>query len=541
MADEASPEPVPAADPPSSSPEEGESPAPPAVAAAADEPAPAAASEEGSSAPAAPAADGEDGAAAAGAVEETKEESKESSAASEHNAAEAGDAAARRPSEAGVAAAHLEAPAAVDVHPADYEATADADDAGAAERGLVEGAGDDSLPPSHPSSSSSSSSTTFSKAYMGGLRDRASGRVFHHAVAQTPVERVSKWANAAPRYSREVQTTTATTRSQQVRREGAAQTNRSDLHRDRARDTVLVPRPYFTAEQLLEVKHLCALRIQCQWRGALARKRAEERLAALRAEALAAEAAADEAARAERERLQRDVERRMHPRTAGDFAALYDEVEAWRTTETERIHAEYPAASASAGAEAGLAADKARKAALCALLAKESALVATIERLRVVAGKENKEGRVRAMMDAMAAPQSWHLSTGDLVSVMTPLATRAGELRRLYEGLCDDGLGREARLDLLLNVKYTVKEFDGCALVKEMAELIDREVDMLKRGRPLTSMPGLRTRLRSLFQLFVSDPKFNPAAIGHTAGHMPPSERDPKLLPSFLQPTVKKH
>ncbi len=40
----------------------------------------------------------------------------------------------------------------------------------------------------------------------------------------------------------------------------------------------------------------------------------------------------------------------------------------------------------------------------------------------------------------------------------------------------------DERLDVLLHVKWTVKEFD-CDLTREIVELIDREADLLNRGR----------------------------------------------------------
>ena len=42
------------------------------------------------------------------------------------------------------------------------------------------------------------------------------------------------------------------------------------------------------------------------------------------------------------------------------------------------------------------------------------------------------------------------------------------------------GLSLEERLDVLLHVKWTVKEFD-CALTREIVQLIDREADLLNR------------------------------------------------------------
>ena len=57
---------------------------------------------------------------------------------------------------------------------------------------------------------------------------------------------------------------------------------------------------------------------------------------------------------------------------------------------------------------------------------------------------------------------------------------RARELMQLYRGLNLQGLSLEERLDVLLHVKWTVKEFD-CALTREIVQLIDREADLLNR------------------------------------------------------------
>jgi hypothetical protein len=48
----------------------------------------------------------------------------------------------------------------------------------------------------------------------------------------------------------------------------------------------------------------------------------------------------------------------------------------------------------------------------------------------------------------------------------------------------------DERLDILVNTKWTVKEWD-CNLTREIVELIDREADMLNRGRPEKSLDGI--------------------------------------------------
>jgi hypothetical protein len=356
------------------------------------------------------------------------------------------------------------------------------------------------------------------KKYMGGYRDARTGLEYLHAYSQTPVERVSKWANMPPRFTRESQTTTTVTRSVQIKREGAAQTKRSDLHFDTSTDKEVVARPYFDAEQLLAVKHKASLAIQCQFRSFRARKQAADLLREREEAAAAMFAEEERAAQEAAEKHARDIERRMHPRSAEDFGVLYDEVEAWRTAETSRIHAE-------------ISDPAAQKDAFAALLAKEQALLGTIERLRAVANKENREKRISEFMSALAQPKAWSTSTGDVVVVDTPFVVRARELRDLFLGLSEARIGRDERLELLLHVKYTVKEFD-CALTREIVGLIDRETDMLNRGRPESTVVALRQRLRNLFLMFCENPDFNPEAARFHK--MPP--RDARTTPSFLRP-----
>ena len=49
-------------------------------------------------------------------------------------------------------------------------------------------------------------------------------------------------------------------------------------------------------------------------------------------------------------------------------------------------------------------------------------------------------------------------------------------------------------------------------LEPEIVDLIDREADMLNRGRSETSLEGLRLRLSNLFLQFIETPEFNPEA-----------------------------
>ena len=57
--------------------------------------------------------------------------------------------------------------------------------------------------------------------------------------------------------------------------------------------------------------------------------------------------------------------------------------------------------------------------------------------------------------------------------------------------------------------------FDG-QVCKELTELIDREADLLNRGRSEKALEGLRKRISRAFLSFVEDPRCNPEAVRHT-------------------------
>lgn len=84
-------------------------------------------------------------------------------------------------------------------------------------------------------------------------------------------------------------------------------------------------------------------------------------------------------------------------------------------------------------------------------------------------------------------------------------------VQELYEALEAPLLSVEERLDVLLHLKWTVSEFD-CRLTRDIAELVDREADLLSRGRGEASLRPLRQRIRNLFLRFAETPDFNPEA-----------------------------
>jgi hypothetical protein len=134
----------------------------------------------------------------------------------------------------------------------------------------------------------------------------------------------------------------------------------------------------------------------------------------------------------------------------------------------------------------------------------------------------------------MASAKRWECEDGSLVEVHTPFTTRAKELMQLYNGLRLPLLTTDERLDVLLHVKWTVKEFD-CNLTREIVELIDREADLLNRGRDPKSMEGLRRRVANLFLHFIETPEFNPEASKFTVSAAM-AEQETKMAALAMQP-----
>ncbi|CAJ1346388.1 unnamed protein product [Effrenium voratum] len=336
------------------------------------------------------------------------------------------------------------------------------------------------------------------KPYFGGYRNKQNGATYHHAVTQTAP--IQKKDIHVIRFHREAQTYEYRTRSTQCKRDNGTQMEKVGLYIDSRDDVIMQPRrPYFSsADKAALLLEKCVM-IQCHARGMIARRRTRQ-LRQARQEREELERRETERRQLEADlRHKREVERRMHPLTPEDFSVLYKELEAWRINEAARIQ--------NSGFD-----EATRRAAQYELLRKETKLLQTIDKLKIKAHTQNRDSKIKGKLESMAQPKVWLQTDGETTTVHTPFTTRAKELMDLYSGLRLPLLTVDERLDVLLHVKWTVKEFD-CNLTREMVDLIDREADMLNRGRPEKSFVGLRKRLANLFLQFIETPEFNPEAM----------------------------
>lgn len=341
------------------------------------------------------------------------------------------------------------------------------------------------------------------KPFLGGYRHRVTRVEYHHASAQT--KPIPKQPSAetlrrlkVPRCTREVQTVHCKNRTQTTTSEKATQMAKQNLYVESTTDRVVAVGAYFDSAQWNTLREKTSITIQRYVRGWLARRRTYVIKSQTDIER-ANKTNTEKKQTAEDEKHKNsELDRRMNPRRAEDFAVLREELNAWNQQETEKINAM-------------TLTETERKRALDNLLIKVTRVIQTIDRLKTSAHITNKESRAQRQLELMASPKKWVMRDGSVCEVHTPFTVRAQELMDLYNGLCLPLLTQHERLDLLLHVKWTVKEFE-CALTHEVVELIDREADMLNRGRKEKSLQGLRKRLANLFLQFVNTPEFNPEA-----------------------------
>eukprot|EP01037_Dinobryon_pediforme_P019080 gene19080-19437_t len=120
-------------------------------------------------------------------------------------------------------------------------------------------------------------------------------------------------------------------------RESGTQMEREDLVIDAKRDTVKLPRPYFTADELIMLKKLKVIEIQRCWRGFMARGLAQlTRQKNLDLQTQAQLEKENELAIQKEQRV-KAMAKRSHPKTNADFVVLYNELDQWRQAEIAKI------------------------------------------------------------------------------------------------------------------------------------------------------------------------------------------------------------
>eukprot|EP00040_Diaphanoeca_grandis_P007560 m.41383 g.41383 ORF g.41383 m.41383 type:complete len:743 (-) comp18794_c0_seq1:53-2281(-) len=343
------------------------------------------------------------------------------------------------------------------------------------------------------------------KPWLGGFRSQTNGIEYHNASSQTYIR--TRPDDGKVKYHREVQTkatSSGTTNDQMTVVESSTQMTSTGVFVTSDQDIIVTPRPYITAAHR-EAERLSAVIVLQKY---VRRMRAIKYVDVLRKKKAVYAAWVI----AEKERKQREeeaeyqsrIDRRTNPRTKDDFQLLYHGLEVWRQEQLETL----------TGLDGA-----ARSESLVALLQQQCHYLSAIDKLKIKADSTNRDSRIKNFFDKAAAPQQWVEQMYNKVnSLETPDTLRARELREVYYALNLQGLQMDERLDILLHVKLTVQEFDT-KLAKEIAELLNREADLLLRGADEANLVGLRKRIMNLFLRFCEDPLYNPIAAKYLPEH----------------------
>lgn len=336
------------------------------------------------------------------------------------------------------------------------------------------------------------------KPFLGGYKNRTTGFEFHHVAGQTALLPHQRGLDKLiDKFHRACQTQITTNDNAQTAREFGCQT---PFFHQFINDEYpsLEAKEYVLAVDEINMREVSALKIQRVTRGLFARQTVSK---------MRDELAEEKHKMEEREKQvqadlahKRDVEirRRTDPRTATDFKVLSEELATWHMRKTQKI-------------QEGNYTDEERQRKLKKLLAQETELLRTIDKMKIKAKKANTEYRDDHQLHDLSKKKLWQLTNGEVVKVRTPNSMRAKELRGLFGSLKETRLTADERIDVLLRVKQTVKEFN-CQLTRDMIALIDREADLLNRGRSEAALQGLRKRIQTLFLQFCRTPEFNPEA-----------------------------
>merc|ERR1719218_595709 len=92
------------------------------------------------------------------------------------------------------------------------------------------------------------------------------------------------------------------------------------------------------------------------------------------------------------------------------------------------------------------------------LLNEETKALQHIQQLKTAAHHDIEMEKTQKMLTLMSHPQKWQLSDGDVAVVHTTSILRAKELLDLFNALNAPLTNTNDRLEILLNVKWTIKE-----------------------------------------------------------------------------------
>ncbi|GAB1609628.1 IQ and ubiquitin-like domain-containing protein, partial [Argonauta hians] len=352
---------------------------------------------------------------------------------------------------------------------------------------------------------------TRKKPYLGGFRHKITSVEFHNASSQTQ-QLPLRWPKNTL-YCRDTQTKMLANQMIQTAQDTATQMTKIGCYVSVQGNKLRKPGKYRTADEEEAEKKTMVLVLQKYIRRYLAIKRVGK-IRAAKERKLQFER--DQQLKREQDkekRIRDEFQRRQFPRSRKDFNTLFNALEKWRLQEIAKIN------DTLTGAE--------RKAALYMLLNQELEHLAAIGRHQAIADDIVAEKNIQAFLNKTSDPKVFISKYDNSATLIdTPYTVRASQLREIYNSLLENHYTLDERLDALLTLKYTIRDYD-CKLCYDITRLVDREADLLMRGVSNNNLAGLRKRISTLFLQFIKTPFFNPEAARYTT--LPPLAKSNKV------------
>lgn len=329
------------------------------------------------------------------------------------------------------------------------------------------------------------------KQWLGGYRDRISGRTYHHAVAQTDF-RPKAYAGAVQ----------ADKRSQTCADKGTggpgprtACTQTSAAAAAAGGHRWLLARRYRSYQTWLREDYVVAsvLKIQRAYRKMVARKKERSRAEA----------------QAEDHRRQWVATRKDSSMTASigtgtttaleskqqHFCSLYTMIGKWWKKERQRIK--------------GIEAEHSRRAAQMNLLNREIKFLLEVEKQRQELKYELTKHDDMTFLNKTSKPRLFKNKTGKLLTVDTVGNQKARALRDVYVNItAAAGADRAGVLDRL----YAMVAESAYKYKKNLLDAIAMERDLAAMQADARSVQSVRSRVEQLFRHFIRQPEVNPEA-----------------------------
>lgn len=344
------------------------------------------------------------------------------------------------------------------------------------------------------------------KPFLGGFTHKVSKKEYHNATSQTVAATTRTQKERKVVVTRQVQTRPEVDKEEQTISDKATQMPRLGLYVLKENDKIMEYSGKYETSADLENKYLFHIMfVQRVCRGWIARKKVSQMREVYSRQKDQEEE--DRRAKSEEQyhRKMEEASRCENPKTKADFDMLYNKLEEWRRTEEDQIQTKN---------------DRSLNVARAKLVMQEATMLSKISQNKNLANLEAKENAIKDFLFKAASPHSWPLTTGGTISIETPDTLRALELQNLYIRLKSDDIIPEERVIVLVDLKENITKFD-CKLTRELADLIDRESDMMERGVKHSNLEGLRQRIMQLYLQYVRTPKFNPEARRYTRLSLP--------------------